>query len=41
MDVEGIGWENIDWIHLAQGPMAGSCEHRNEPSRSTGGEFLQ
>jgi hypothetical protein len=31
MDVEGIGWEDMDWIHLAQGPMVGSCEHGDEP----------
>jgi hypothetical protein len=33
----------VDWIHLAQdrGPVAGSCEHGNEPSVSIkGGEFL-
>jgi len=30
-----VGWEDVDWIHLAQdreGPLAGSCEHDNKPS---------
>jgi hypothetical protein len=32
--------KGMDWIHLAQGPEAGSCEHGNEPSSSLkGGEF--
>jgi hypothetical protein len=28
-----IGWEVVDWIHLAEGrgPVASSCEHSNEP----------
>jgi hypothetical protein len=36
-DVRVIGWESVDWFHLAQdreGPVAGSCEHGNEPSGS-------
>jgi hypothetical protein len=33
MDLREIEWEGVDWIHLAQdrGPVAGSCEHGNEP----------
>jgi hypothetical protein len=31
----------VDWIHLADGPVAGSYEHGNEHSGSkNGGEFL-
>jgi hypothetical protein len=33
--------EVADWIHLAQGPVVGSCEHGNEPLSSIkGSEFL-
>jgi hypothetical protein len=34
MDLRETGWEVVDWIHRAQGqgPMAGCCEHGNEPS---------
>jgi hypothetical protein len=32
MGLSEIGWEGVDWIHLA-----GSCEHGNEPSGSIGG----
>jgi hypothetical protein len=33
MDIIGIGCEDMDWIHLAHedGPVIGSCEHKNEP----------
>jgi hypothetical protein len=35
MDIGDIGWEGVNWIHLAQdGPVAGPCEHGNEPSGS-------
>jgi hypothetical protein len=31
----------VDWMHLAQEPLVGCCEHGNEPSGSVkGGEFL-
>jgi len=43
IDVREIGWECVDWIYLAQdkGPVAGCCEHGNEPSGSIKGrEFL-
>jgi hypothetical protein len=30
-----IGWDGVDWIHLAQDrPVVGSHEHSNEPSGS-------
>jgi hypothetical protein len=31
MDLREIGWDDIDWIELAQ---EGSCEHGNESSGS-------
>jgi hypothetical protein len=43
MDFREIGWDGVDWIHLAQdkGPVAGCFEHGNEPSDSIkDGEFL-
>jgi hypothetical protein len=43
MDISEIGCEGVDWIHLAQnrGPLAGCCEHGNEPfGYIHGGEFL-
>jgi len=41
MDLREIEWEVVDWIHLAQGLVVGSCQHSNEPSDSIeGGEFL-
>jgi hypothetical protein len=42
-DLREIGWEGVEQMHLAQdkGPVAGYCEHGNEPSVSIkGGEFL-
>jgi hypothetical protein len=30
MDLREIGWERVDWIYLAQDPLAGSCEYGNE-----------
>jgi hypothetical protein len=43
MDLTEIGWEVVDWIHLAQtGPMVGSCEPGNEPSSLIKGrEFFE
>jgi len=38
IDRNEIGWEVVDWIHLAQD--AGSCEHGNEFWGSIKGEFL-
>jgi hypothetical protein len=35
MDLRDIGWNDMDWIDLAYGPMEGSCEHGNESSGST------
>jgi hypothetical protein len=33
MNIREIGWGGgVDWMHLAQGPLAGSCEHGNETS---------
>jgi hypothetical protein len=29
MDVRELGWEGVDWIHLAQESMVGFCEHCN------------
>jgi hypothetical protein len=42
MGLRHIGWEVVDWMHLAQDrPVVGSCEHGNKPSGSiSGGEFL-
>jgi hypothetical protein len=42
MDLREIGWEGVDWIHLAQDiPVVGSCEDGDEPSGSIkGGKFL-
>jgi hypothetical protein len=43
MDLREVGWEVVDWIHLAQdkGPMAGCCEHGKKLLGSKkGGEFL-
>jgi hypothetical protein len=34
MGPKGMGWGDVDWIHLAQGSMAGPCEHGNELSCS-------
>jgi hypothetical protein len=31
MDLRKIGWEGVDWMHVAQGPVVGCCEHGNEP----------
>jgi hypothetical protein len=40
-DLREIGFGDVDWIHLAQGHVAGSCEHGNEPSGSIKcGNFL-
>jgi len=40
MDLREIGWDVVDWLHLAE-DRAGSCEHDNELSGSIkGGEFL-
>jgi hypothetical protein len=42
MDVKEIGWEEIDWICLAQDRgTAGSCIYGNKPTGSTNvGEFF-
>ncbi|KAJ4447597.1 hypothetical protein ANN_09604 [Periplaneta americana] len=34
MDLREVGYDDRDWIDLAQGPMAGLCEGGNEPSGS-------
>jgi hypothetical protein len=34
IDLREIGWDGMDWIDLAQGPVEGSCEHGDEPSGS-------
>jgi hypothetical protein len=42
MDLREMGWQGVDWIHLAQAPVAGYCEHGSEPSGCIkGGEFLE
>jgi hypothetical protein len=33
MDFNGIGWDGMDYIHLAR-PVVGSCEHGNGLSRA-------
>jgi hypothetical protein len=39
MDLEEIGCDGVDCIHVSGcGLLAGSCEHRNEPSGSIKGE---
>jgi hypothetical protein len=43
MDLREIGWEGVDWMHLAQdrGPVAVGWQHDNECSGSIKcGEFL-
>jgi hypothetical protein len=43
MDLREIGWEGVDWMHLAydKGTVASCFEHDNEPSGSIkGGGFL-
>jgi len=37
MNLKETGYKDVDWIHLAEdrSPMAGSCEHGDEPSGST------
>jgi hypothetical protein len=41
MDLRETGWEDVDWIHLAQDrDQWEACERGNEPSGSIkGGEF--
>jgi hypothetical protein len=34
MSLREIGWDGMDWIDLAQGPVEDSCENGNEPSVS-------
>jgi hypothetical protein len=36
MDLKEIHLKDVNWMHLDydKGPMAGSCEHGNEPSGS-------
>jgi hypothetical protein len=39
MELSEMGWEGVDWIHLAQD--RDYCEHGNEPSGCVkGGNFL-
>jgi hypothetical protein len=41
MDVREIEWEGVDWMHMAQEPVAVYCENSNKSSFFvTGGEFL-
>jgi hypothetical protein len=43
MDLNAIGWEGVDWIHLAQDSdrWRALCDHGNESSGSIrSGEFL-
>jgi hypothetical protein len=39
MDRREIGSEGVNWIHLAQEPVAGSCEH-NPSGCMRAGNFL-
>jgi hypothetical protein len=39
MDLREIGWEDVDWIYVAE-DRNHSCEHRNEPSGSIKGREL-
>jgi hypothetical protein len=40
-DLRETGWEGVDWMLMAEGPVADSCEYGNEPLGSiTGREFL-
>jgi hypothetical protein len=42
MDLEEVGYGVMDWIELAQGQVADTCECGNEPSGYTKcGEFLE
>jgi hypothetical protein len=38
MNLKGIGWDSVEWIHLGLGcgQVAGSCEHGYEYSDSEG-----
>jgi hypothetical protein len=43
LDLSEIRFESVDWIHMTQGrgPVAGFCEHANEPFVSIkDGEFF-
>jgi hypothetical protein len=41
VDLKDIGLEGVDWIHLAQRPVMGCCEHGIELLDSIKGrEFL-
>jgi hypothetical protein len=41
INLRETGLGGVDWNHLAQGPVAGCCEHGNEPLDSIKGrEFL-
>jgi hypothetical protein len=31
MDHRKMGWIDVNWIHLDQGPIVGSCDDSNEP----------
>jgi hypothetical protein len=31
LGLKEICWERLEWVHLAQRPVAWSCEHGNEP----------
>jgi hypothetical protein len=34
MDLRDIGWEDVEWVQLARGPVVGCCECGDEPSAS-------
>jgi hypothetical protein len=34
MDLREIGWDGVDWVDMAQGPVEGSCEHGIDHSGS-------
>jgi hypothetical protein len=42
MDFKEKGWNDMDWINVAQdGPVAGSCEHDDEaPGSIKDGKFI-
>jgi hypothetical protein len=42
MEVKEVGYEDVDPIHLAYGPVESLCEYGKEPSRSiNAGNSLQ
>jgi hypothetical protein len=41
IDLREIGWEGVEWVHLAEdGLVVGFCEHCDEPSDSDTTELV-